>query len=99
MASEIYRLIPEVIAVSLGFALRHFLAPIVSGKETANLLRYLKNHEETKEQKAELKCNLAETRLWLEVHADTCPYTKHAISSAKNQALKLFNEASHAKTK
>lgn len=92
MTSIITTITPEIIAVALGFALRHLLMPYFSGKETSNLLKYLRTHEITKDEQAELKYNLAEARLWMEIHAKKCPYVKTEIEQGKKELLNIINK-------
>jgi hypothetical protein len=83
---------PDVIALIAGFALRHFLMPFFSGKETSSLLKYLKAQQETKEQRAELKYQLAEVRCWLETHEKSCPYVKKEIREAKEILAQIIKK-------
>lgn len=92
MTTIISTITPELIAVALGFALRHILMPYFSGKETSNLIKYIKQHEITKEQKAELSSNLAEARLWIEVHSDSCPYVKKRLREAKQELSDIITK-------
>lgn len=79
----ILRITPELAGIAIGFGLRHFLMPLISGKEVGNLIKYLRQHEMTKDEQAELKFNLAETKCWIELHANHCPYVKHELVETK----------------
>jgi 5-bromo-4-chloroindolyl phosphate hydrolysis protein len=92
MTELLTKVTPEIISIAIGFAMRHFLMPLISGKETSHLIKYLKNHQITKEQQAELNCNLSETRLWIELHSQSCPYVKKELREAKETVKKLFNQ-------
>lgn len=83
---------PELIGIVIGFLIRHFFMPFVSGKETSNLIKYLKAHLESTDQKAELKYNLAEAKFWNDFHAHACPYVAHELKEAKNTIKKLANK-------
>lgn len=82
--STLQKLSPEIIGILIGMAIRHFLMPFISGKEVADMLKYLKKHEMTKEEVCELKSNLAQTQLWIELHEQACPYVKKKFAQQEN---------------
>lgn len=92
MLDYLPKFLPEIISIVIGFLLRHFLMPIISGKEISTLIKYLKTHEQTKEEQAKLDLNLAQTQLWLELHANSCPYVKKELREAKELTKKIFNQ-------
>lgn len=73
------RLTPELAGILIGFAVRHFFMPFISGKEIKDMIQYLKKHEITKEETCELRANLAQTQLWIELHEQSCPYVKKKL--------------------
>lgn len=85
MVIKLIQKIPlDVLLILIGFGVRHFLPTIATGKESQNLLKYLKSRELTKEQQAELATNLAQTQLWIELHEQSCPYVKKKFLTQEN---------------
>lgn len=82
--STLQKLSPEIIGILIGFAIRHFFMPFISGKEIKDMIHYLKSHEMNKEKIAELETNLAETRLWIQLHENSCPYIKKKFTKLEH---------------
>lgn len=92
MINEYIAKIPlDVILIIFGFAVRHFIPSIAAGKESQNLIKYIKKREMTKDQQQELEANLGETRLWVELHTKSCPHVSQAVNDAKEDCRKIFN--------
>lgn len=80
---------PELVGIAIGFLLRHFLMPFISGRETSELLKYLRKAQITRDEQAELKFNLAQTQHWIELHVLSCPYVSKADREAKQEIHKI----------
>jgi len=45
MREALSQITPEIIAVCIGYAIRHFVVPLTSGREISSLIRYLQKNE------------------------------------------------------
>lgn len=92
MLDNIQFITTEIVAIIIGFSIRHFLMPIMSGKEISSLLKYLRTNQMTKDDIAELKYQLEQAKVWNEIHEKACPYVNYEIQKSKAIIKHLIKE-------
>ena len=84
--NPIYQKILDLGFIAAGFIFRHFLFTNDNKRLTNEILKLQSN----KEDLAEIKSNLAETRYFMAVHENSCPYIKQKIAEEKETAKLIF---------